>query len=178
MRADVSASSLCVAPVCDLTLPMCVLYPMLSLVRMMSSASCKSSWWGWWLKQRGSMASLTLYLPISLSHTHLLPLLSLSLSIYLSTYLSIYIFIYISRSSYLDVLYLFISSFCIIFPLLTLYISLFLARYLPYYLSIYELIYLSLSLSLAAVSIYLSIYLTLFISIYLTIFYLSISLFG
>ena len=32
LRADVSASSLCVTPVCDLTLPMCVLYPMLSLV--------------------------------------------------------------------------------------------------------------------------------------------------
>ena len=29
--AAVSASSLCVTPVCDLTLPMCVLYPMLSL---------------------------------------------------------------------------------------------------------------------------------------------------
>ncbi len=31
LRAVVSASSLCVTPVCDLTLPMCVLYPMLSL---------------------------------------------------------------------------------------------------------------------------------------------------
>ncbi len=32
LRAVVSASSSCVTPVCDLTLPMCVLYPMLSLV--------------------------------------------------------------------------------------------------------------------------------------------------
>ena len=32
VRAAVSALSLCVTPVCDLTLPMCVLYPMLSLV--------------------------------------------------------------------------------------------------------------------------------------------------
>ena len=32
LRAVVSASSLCVTPVCDLTLPMCVIYPMLSLV--------------------------------------------------------------------------------------------------------------------------------------------------
>ena len=31
LQTDVSASSLCVTPVCDLTLPMCVLYPMLSL---------------------------------------------------------------------------------------------------------------------------------------------------
>ena len=30
-RAAVSASSLCVTPVCDLTLPMCVLYSMLPL---------------------------------------------------------------------------------------------------------------------------------------------------
>ena len=32
LRVDVSASSLCATPVRDLTLPMCVLYPMLSLV--------------------------------------------------------------------------------------------------------------------------------------------------
>ena len=32
LRAVVSASSLCVTPVCDLTLPMCFLYPMVSLV--------------------------------------------------------------------------------------------------------------------------------------------------
>ena len=31
LRAVVSASSLCVTPLCDLTLPICVLYPMLSL---------------------------------------------------------------------------------------------------------------------------------------------------
>ena len=31
LRADVFASSLCVTPVCYLTLPMCVLYPMISL---------------------------------------------------------------------------------------------------------------------------------------------------
>ena len=39
LRATVSASSLCVTPVCNLTLPMCVLYPMLSLVCMMLSAN-------------------------------------------------------------------------------------------------------------------------------------------
>ena len=32
VRANVSASSLCVTPVCYLTLPTCVLYPMLSFV--------------------------------------------------------------------------------------------------------------------------------------------------
>jgi hypothetical protein len=32
-RAAMSASSLCVTLVCDLTLPMCVMYPMSSLVR-------------------------------------------------------------------------------------------------------------------------------------------------
>ncbi len=45
-RAAESASSLWVTPLCDLTLPMCVLYPELSLVRMMSSARCRSSLWG------------------------------------------------------------------------------------------------------------------------------------
>ncbi len=44
-RAAASASSLCVTPVCDFTLPMCVLYPKMSLVWMMSSASCRSSLW-------------------------------------------------------------------------------------------------------------------------------------
>ncbi len=39
LRAAVSASSLCVTPVCDLTLPMCVVNPMLSLVCIMLSAS-------------------------------------------------------------------------------------------------------------------------------------------
>ncbi len=47
---------------CDLTLPMCVLYPELSLVRMMSSARCRSSLWGWWLKLIGSMAYLRMVL--------------------------------------------------------------------------------------------------------------------
>ena len=32
LRADVSASSWCVTPVCDFTLPMCVVYPMLCRV--------------------------------------------------------------------------------------------------------------------------------------------------
>ena len=60
--AALSASSLWVTPVCDLTLPMCVLYPELSLVRMMSSARCRSSLWGWWLKLSGSMAYLRMVL--------------------------------------------------------------------------------------------------------------------
>jgi len=46
LRAAVSASSLGVTPVCDLTLSMCVLYPMLSLVCMMLSASCRRCLWG------------------------------------------------------------------------------------------------------------------------------------
>ena len=46
LRAAVFASSLYVAPVCDFTLPMCVLYPMLSLMCMMLSASCKRCLWG------------------------------------------------------------------------------------------------------------------------------------
>ncbi len=45
-RAVVSPSSLCVTPVCDLTLPMCVVYPMLSLVCMMLSVSCRRCLWG------------------------------------------------------------------------------------------------------------------------------------
>ncbi len=60
-RATASASSLCVTPVCDLTLPMCVLYPRLSLVRMMMSTICRSSLWGWLLKHRGSIAYLFAY---------------------------------------------------------------------------------------------------------------------
>ena len=44
-RAAASASLSCATPVCDLTLPMCMLYPKLSLVRMTSSASCRSSLW-------------------------------------------------------------------------------------------------------------------------------------
>jgi len=43
LRAAASASSLCVTPVCDFILPMCVLYLVLSLVRMMSSASFRKS---------------------------------------------------------------------------------------------------------------------------------------
>jgi hypothetical protein len=42
LRADVSASSLCVTPVRDLILPICVLYPMLSLVCMMLYANCRT----------------------------------------------------------------------------------------------------------------------------------------
>jgi len=61
-RAAVSASSLCVTPVCDLTLPMSVMYPMSSLVRMMLSTSCRRSLWRWWLKLRGSMAYLRMVL--------------------------------------------------------------------------------------------------------------------
>ena len=41
LRADVSASSFCVTLLCDLTSPMGVWYPILSLVRMISSACCK-----------------------------------------------------------------------------------------------------------------------------------------
>jgi len=62
MRADVSASLLCVTPVCDLTLPMCVLYPMSSLVWMMLSARCRTCFWGRWVKLRGSMAYLRMVL--------------------------------------------------------------------------------------------------------------------
>ena len=50
LRAAVSASSLCVTPVCDSTLPMCVLYPMLYLARIMLSASCRRCSCGWWMK--------------------------------------------------------------------------------------------------------------------------------
>ncbi len=39
LRAVVSTSSLCVPPVCDLTLPMCVVNLMLSLVCILLSAS-------------------------------------------------------------------------------------------------------------------------------------------
>ena len=53
LRAVVSASPLCVTPVCDITLPMCVLYLMLSLVYIMLSASCRRCLWGRWMKLRG-----------------------------------------------------------------------------------------------------------------------------
>ena len=46
LRAVVSASSLCVTPVCDFTLPMCVLYPMLSLACIMPSDNCRRCLWG------------------------------------------------------------------------------------------------------------------------------------
>jgi len=56
LRAASSASSLCVTPVCDFTLPMCVLYSRVSLVLMMPSASFKRFLCGWWMKLSGSMA--------------------------------------------------------------------------------------------------------------------------
>ena len=56
LRAAVSASSLRVTPVWDFTLPMCVLYSMLSLVCMMPRASCRRCLCGWWVKMSGSMA--------------------------------------------------------------------------------------------------------------------------
>ena len=56
LRAVVSTSSLRVTPVCDLTLPICVLYPMMPLVCMMLSASCRKYLWEWWMKLSGSMA--------------------------------------------------------------------------------------------------------------------------
>ena len=62
LRTVVSASSLCVTPVCDFTLLMCVLYPMLSLVCMMLSANCRRCVWGWWIKLSGSMAHLRMVL--------------------------------------------------------------------------------------------------------------------
>ena len=49
LRAVVSASSLCVNPVCDLN-------PISSLVWMMLSDCCRSCLWGWWVKLSGSMA--------------------------------------------------------------------------------------------------------------------------
>ena len=58
LRAAVFASSLYVTPMWDLTLPMCVLYPMLFLVLMRLSACCRRCLWGWWMKLRGSMAYL------------------------------------------------------------------------------------------------------------------------
>ena len=64
LRADVFASSLCVTPVCDFTLPICVIYPMLSLMRTMLSASCKRCLCGWCMKLSGSMAYLRMVLMI------------------------------------------------------------------------------------------------------------------
>ena len=62
LRTTVSASSLCVTPVFDFNLPICVLYPMLSLACMMSSASCRGYLCGWWVKLSGSMAYLRMVL--------------------------------------------------------------------------------------------------------------------
>ncbi len=62
LRAVVSASSLCVTLVCDLTLPRCVVNPMLSLVCKMLSASCRRCLCGWCVQLRGSMAYLRMML--------------------------------------------------------------------------------------------------------------------
>jgi hypothetical protein len=62
LRAAMSASSLCVTPVCDLALPMCVLYPMLFLMCMMFSASCRRCLWRWWMQLSGSMTYLRMVL--------------------------------------------------------------------------------------------------------------------
>ncbi len=60
LRAAVSSSSLYVTPECDLTLPICDLYPMLSLVYMMFSARCKRCLWR--MKLSESMAFLRMVL--------------------------------------------------------------------------------------------------------------------
>ena len=62
LRAVVSASLLCVTPLCDFISPMCILYPMLSLVCMILSADCRRCLWGRWMKLRGSMAYLRMVL--------------------------------------------------------------------------------------------------------------------
>jgi len=62
LRADVPASSLCVTLVRYLTLSMCVLYPMLSLLGMILSANCRRCLWGRWIKLRGSMAYVRMVL--------------------------------------------------------------------------------------------------------------------
>jgi len=80
-RAVVSASSVCVTPVCDLTLPMCVLYPMSSFVWMMLSVSCRRCLCGWWVKLSGSMAYLSMVLmmkALSISIERELPCLLVS----------------------------------------------------------------------------------------------------
>ena len=71
LRSVVSASSLCVTPVCDLTVPMCVLYSMSSLVWMMLSASCRKSLWGWWVKLSWSMAYLRMVLMLKALSVHI-----------------------------------------------------------------------------------------------------------
>ena len=62
LRAAGVASSLCVTPVCDLSLLMCVLYPMLSLVRIISLANFRRSLCGWLIHLGGSMAYLRMAL--------------------------------------------------------------------------------------------------------------------
>jgi len=49
----------------------CVLYPTMSLVRMMSYASFKRCFWGWWLKLRGSMAYLRMVLMMKALSVHI-----------------------------------------------------------------------------------------------------------
>jgi len=61
-QTAVSTSSLRVTPVSNLTLPMYVLYPVLSLVRIISSSSSRRSLRGWWIKPSGSMVYLRLVL--------------------------------------------------------------------------------------------------------------------
>jgi hypothetical protein len=53
LQATVFAPSSCVTLVCNLTLPMCVLYPKLSLVCMMVSANCRRCLWGWRMNLMG-----------------------------------------------------------------------------------------------------------------------------
>ena len=62
LRAVATASSLCVTLVCNFTLPMCVLYPMLSLVCMMSSARCRRCLCEWWVQLSGPTAYLRIVL--------------------------------------------------------------------------------------------------------------------
>ncbi len=62
LRAVVFASSFCVTLVCDLTLPMCAVNPMLFLVCVMLSASCRRCLLGWCVKLRGSMTYLRMVL--------------------------------------------------------------------------------------------------------------------
>ena len=65
LRAVVSDLSLCVTPVCDFTLPICVLYPMMSLMCMMLSTSCRRCLCGWCVKLSGSMVYLRMVLILS-----------------------------------------------------------------------------------------------------------------
>ncbi len=55
-RAAVFALPLCVTSMCDLTLLMYVLYPKMSLTRIMSLVSLRKSLCGRWVKLSGSMA--------------------------------------------------------------------------------------------------------------------------